>query len=187
MTVGRCSPTPPCRGQPTSTARPRRPPRATCWALGAATGVQVNVIRPGYTFGEPAVEGGAVYTDSKLPDLVRAVRCGGPVEVTKDAGTQFIWAQDLARVFRAVLASPYTRRLYTAVSANFTRWEDVAVMAMELTGTRCEISRIDDGIDPTEGRNDVGAIADDFGLSFDSGEPLRRRVAWLADQVDVGR
>lgn len=151
-------------------------------ALGQTTGVRVGVVRPGYTFGGPAVEGASIYTDTKLPGLVRSAKHGEPVDVTADDGTQFIWVGDLARVYRALLDSDKTRRLYTAVSTNFTRWEDIATMAMEHCGTTSEIRRADKGLDPTFNRNDVSALADDFGLSFDSTERLREHVAWLADQ-----
>jgi UDP-glucose 4-epimerase len=152
-------------------------------ALGQSAGVQVNVIRPGYTFGEPVVAGASIYTDTKLPGLVRAAKHGEPVEVTQDDGTQFIWAGDLTRIYRAVLQSPHTRRLYTAVSTNFTRWEDIALMAMVHCRTTSEIRRTDKGLDPSYGRNSVAAIAADFGLSFDSTDRLRKHVAWLSDRI----
>jgi UDP-glucose 4-epimerase len=153
-------------------------------ALGESTGVQVNVVRPGYTFGGPVTEGASIYTDVKLPGLVRAAKRGEPIRVAKDDGTQFIWAGDLARVYSAVLGSAHTRRLYTAVSTNFTAWADIARLAVEQCGSASVISEDEAGLDPADNRNDVSAIADDFGLRFDSTDRLREHVAWIADRAD---
>lgn len=151
-------------------------------AVGQATGVRVGVIRPGYTFGGPVTEGASIYTDTTLVDLVTQARRDEPITVTRGDGTQFIWAGDLSRVYLAALGSTHTRRLYTAVSTNFTAWEDIARMAVEHLGSSSEITAEDRGVDPTQGRNDVSAIAEDFGLSFDSSDRLREHVAWLADR-----
>jgi UDP-glucose 4-epimerase len=141
------------------------------------------VIRPGYTFGGPALEGGSIYSDEKLPNLVRAGRDGEPVTATRGEGTQFIWVGDLAQVYRAVLDSPHTRRLYTAVSRNFTSWAEIAVMAGEHAGTPARINYREPGSDQVQVRHDVSALAEDFGLGFDSTARLREHVGWLAGWI----
>ena len=152
-------------------------------ALGQSTGVRVNVVRPGYTFGNPVVAGASIYTDTKLPELARAGAAGEPVSAVRDDGTQFIWAGDLAKVYLAVLGSPHTRRLYTAVSENFTPWSDLAVLGAEHRGRESRLTLTDDGRVPGEGRLDVSALRADFGLAFDSTARLREHVGWLFDRA----
>jgi UDP-glucose 4-epimerase len=152
-------------------------------AVGATHDVAVTVIRPGYTFGEPVVPGATIYTDEKLPTLVAQAKRNETISVTKDHGTQFIWAGDLSQVYSAVLASSATRRLYTSVSADFTTWEQVARMAIEHCGSTSQVILTDPVVDRGMGLNDVSPIEDDFGLRFSSRKRLREHIAWLADAI----
>jgi UDP-glucose 4-epimerase len=129
------------------------------------------------------VEGASIYTDRKFPDIVEAAARNEPITVEQNAGTQFIWAGDLARVYSAVASTDVDRRLYTSVSANFTTWEEIARMAIDHTNSTSELIVTESSIDPSEGRNDVSAIDDDFGLRFDSTPHLRDHVAYLAERA----
>jgi len=152
-------------------------------AFAKENGIRGNVVRPGYTFGGPVVEGASIYTDRKFPDIVEAAARNEPITVEQNAGTQFIWAGDLARVYSAVASTDVDRRLYTSVSANFTTWEEIARMAIDYTNSTSELIVTESSIDPSEGRNDVSAIDDDFGLRFDSTPHLRDHVAYLAERA----
>jgi UDP-glucose 4-epimerase len=158
---------------------------AEAYLLAAAgeTTVRGNVIRPGYTFGEPAVDGGTIYTDTKLGDIVGAALRGEAVTVRQNDGTQFIWVGDLARLYVAIAHSDVSRQLYSAVSANFTTWEQIARMAIEETNSSSELIIEPTDLDPTRGRNDVSAIRDAFGMEFDSTNHLRAHVKYLAGRI----
>jgi UDP-glucose 4-epimerase len=151
-------------------------------ALGASEDIRVNIVRPGYTFGEPAVPGASIYTDTKLANLVDQARRNETIRVTKDEGTQFIWVGDLARIYLAVLSSDVTRRLYTGVSTDFTTWAEVAQMAVDHLGSASTVVADDLGVDPDMALNDVSPIEEDYGLSFVSKDRLRVHVAWLAER-----
>jgi len=152
-------------------------------AMATENGVRANVIRPGYTFGDPVVAGASIYSDRKLPDIVEGAVRGELIPVTRNAGTQFIWAGDLARVYSSVLSSTVDREFFTAVSADFMTWEEIARLAVAHTGSSSRIVVEDSDLDPAIGRNDVSAIERSFGLQFDSREHMRKHVAFLADRA----
>jgi UDP-glucose 4-epimerase len=67
-------------------------------ALAAERALRGNVIRPGYTFGNPAVAGAPIQSMPELPTIAGRAARGEPITVTRNAGLQFVWAGDLAQV-----------------------------------------------------------------------------------------
>jgi len=61
--------------------------------------MKVNIVRPGFTFGNPVVEGRRFYSDRRFADMFRNIRQGKDVRVTKNDGTQFIWAGISRRIY----------------------------------------------------------------------------------------
>lgn len=152
-------------------------------AASAETGIRGNVIRPGYTFGGPVTEGATVYTDTKLLDMARAAIAGHPITVRQNDGTQFIWVGDLAKVYLAVLLGAENRKMFTAVSSNFTTWEQCARLIVERANSSSDVIAEPTDLLPTQGRNDVSAIRDSFGLEFDSTSAMREHVDFLLDRA----
>ncbi len=161
---------------------------AEAYLLGLATGqpARMNAIRPGYTFGEPAAAGAPTQSMPELPRIAQSAARGEPIRVERNAGLQFIWAGDLARVYAAVLETELTRKAYTALSPQFRSWEQLAHWAIELTGSSSEVVVEDRGRRPRRGPDDipwdVSAIERDFGLRFDADDALRRHLAYWAQQ-----
>lgn len=147
-------------------------------AVGSAT--SVAVVRPGYTFGNPVVEGAPIQAMADLPAIARAAALGEPIEVVKNAGLQFIWAGDLARVYLAALSSTTNREYYTSLSPEFYTWEQVAKWAIEVTGSSSPIVVNDTGRPPRTPPWSVEAIERDFGLVFTAEQKLKEHLAWLA-------
>lgn len=168
--------------------RPQKPARyygatkaaneAYLMALGAERQVQVNAIRPGYTFGNPVIEGAPVQSMRELPEIARRAASGDTITVSRNAGLQFIWAGDLAAVYAAVLTGDTTRRAFTALSPAFVTWERIARWAVALSG-RGDVAVTDDGHPYAEITYDVSEIERTFGLSFDPAERLREHLAYL--------
>ena len=152
-------------------------------ALSHVYGVRCNVIRPGYTFGNPVVDGASIYSDTKFANIVKSARSNEPITVAHDDGTQFIWAGDLARLYGAVLTSTHNRELFTAVSTEFTAWEEIARIAVEYLGSKSSIVSDDKGLDRSKGRCDVTPIERAFGFRFVTRERLQEHVAYLADHA----
>jgi UDP-glucose 4-epimerase len=155
---------------------------AETYLVGMAVGrsTTVAVVRPGYTFGNPVVTGAPTQGMPDLPRIARAAKLGEPIEVVKNAGLQFIWAGDLARVYSAALTSQSNRRYYTSLSPEFYTWEQIARWAIELTGSNSEIVIEDTGRPVRRPPWSVEGIARDFALTFNAEAKLKDHLAWLA-------
>jgi UDP-glucose 4-epimerase len=148
-------------------------------AAAREAGIRGNIVRPGYTFGGPAVPGASIYTDTKLSDMAANALRGRPIDVRKNDGTQFIAVADLAQVYLSILESDVDRGVYTAVSRNFTTWESCARSIVEITGSSSDIVVEPTNLDPSQGRNDVSTIRDSFGLEFDSSAALDTHLQYV--------
>ena len=153
--------------------------------------VQLNTIRPGYTFGNPVVPGGSMENDRRFFNICLNALEGRPIEVIKHDGTQFIWAGHLAEVYVEVLASRKSNETYYGLSKNFITWEQIAKWAVEAAkpfrGGKPE-SRIvlkDLGWGDKPSLFDVGKIKKSFGLSFNSTKLVKEHVEFLAANPGV--
>jgi len=152
-------------------------------AMSHVYNVRCNVIRPGYTFGNPVVEGASIYTDQRFANIVRSAKNNEPIHLVKDDGTQFIWAGDLARIYTAILTSNYNRELFTGVSTEFVTWDEIARLAIKYIGSQSNIVLEDKGRDKAKGRNDVSLIERSFGFRFVVMDKLKEHIAYVADRV----
>ena len=155
-------------------------------AMAAAYGIRGNVIRPGYTFGTPVVEGASISHDMTFVNIIKSATQNEPIHLKKGDGTQFIWAGDLARLYVAVLTSHHTRELFTGVGTEFVTWEEVARMAIEHTGSRSRIVLDDSQVDITKSRYDVGLLEREFGFRFVAMDKLRDYIEYVARIVVLG-
>lgn len=145
----------------------------------AATGsMKVHVVRPGYIFGEPVVEGARSQPDGRFAAICRAVREGVPVRLIRHDGTQFLAVTDLVRVYAALLGHEHPFSLHQALSKEWRSWEEIARMAMEEAGREVEIEAQDLGWGAEPHLFGVTAMELDLGFSFGNVESLRRHVRW---------
>src|SRR5664280_3591442 len=143
--------------------------------------MRVNIIRPGYVFGNPAVPGGSTQGDTRFRDIVRNAAQNKPILVTKNDGTQFIWAGDLARLYVKVLESGMNRKTYFGLSTKFVSWQDIARAAVEKAGSKSRVEVEDKGW-PDDGLNwDVSDMKRDFGLEFDAWAKILEHVNYFLE------
>jgi len=150
-------------------------------AFARTTKVPVHVIRPGYIFGEPVVEGASVYSDTRFRAICSAVREGRPVRLIRNDGTQFLHASDLAILYEALLTHEAWFSTHFALAQNWCSWADLARLAMTEHGQEVPIELEDRGYGPPL-LYDLSAIERDFGLAFRSQEQLRTHVRWVLAQ-----
>jgi UDP-glucose 4-epimerase len=143
--------------------------------------VPVHVVRPGYIFGEPVVDGASIYSDKRFRDICDAVRAGRPVHLIKNDGTQFLHADNLAKVYEALLTYEAAFSTHFALARDWVSWADIAKMAMEARAREVPIEAEDRGYGPPL-LYDLSAIERDFGLAFQSREQLRAHVRWVLAQ-----
>lgn len=141
-------------------------------------GISAHVVRPGYIFGEAVVEGAHGQPDTRFRDICRAVAKGAPVKLVKHDGTQFLHAQDIARVYLALLSHKASPTVHYALSREWRSWTEVAELACEVAGKRTEIVLEDRGYGSSPFLFDVSAIQNDLGLSFGNLDRLREHVRW---------
>ena len=151
-------------------------------AFARTTKVQVHVIRPGYIFGEPVVDGASVYSDTRFRNICRAVREGRPVRLIQNDGTQLLHAGDLAKVYEALLTHDAGFSTHFALGKDWCSWADIARMAMTERGREVPIEFEDRGYGPPL-LYDLSAIERDFGLAFHGREQLRAHVRWVLTQT----
>jgi UDP-glucose 4-epimerase len=143
--------------------------------------MRVNIIRPGYTFGNPVIEGASIQSDRRFRDIVDAAMENRPITVIKNDGTQFIWAGDLAKLYVEVLHGRFNRRTYFGLSGNFTSWRAIAEQAVEMTGSRSEIQVEDRGWEENGLVWDVSDMQKDFGLEFDAWDKIVEHLEYYIE------
>lgn len=149
-------------------------------AIASKYQIQGNVVRPGYTFGNPCVEGGFIYSDLKIKNMVKAAKKNEPMSFTRNDGTQFIWAGDLASVYTAILHSSFNRQYFTGVSSEFRTWAQIADMVVACLGSKSQIILEDKGQPDMNGLPiDVSQIKEAFGFEFKADDHMRDHIRYL--------
>lgn len=151
--------------------------------FSAKVKMRCNIIRPGYTFANPAFPDGVTQSDSRFRDIVVAAKAGKPVPVTKHDGTQFIWAGDIARLYTAVLNSNCDRRVFFGLSTEFVTWEQIARKAVEMVGSKSEVVVEEKGLDSEPAVFDMGMIKREFGLEFVCRDRIEEHLKWFLDNT----
>jgi UDP-glucose 4-epimerase len=149
-------------------------------AVGAKTNLRCNVIRPGYTFGNPVTPGAPTQPDQRFADIAKSVLAGRDIRLKKGDGTQFVWAGDLARLYQAVLDSKRSREVYFGLGTPFVTWQAVAEEAVRLTGSKSKI--VVEGEPGAPCVFDLAKIREHFGLEFGSFEHITRHLEYLIAQ-----
>ena len=141
--------------------------------------MRCNVVRPGYTFGNPVIEGGFIEGDRRFRDICARAKKGEDIVLKAGDGTQFIWAGDLAQVYRAVLDADVNREIYHALSVPFVSWGEIAQGAVELCGSSSKVELTGQAGEPY--LFDLRKLKDHFGLAFDPRPHLTEHVEYLLE------
>ncbi|MDR1762268.1 MAG: NAD(P)-dependent oxidoreductase [Bacteroidales bacterium] len=149
------------------------------WGITGVTGMRVNVIRPGYTFGNPVIEGAYTQPDRRFHEIAKNIRQGKDIEIIKNDGTQFIWAGDLAKIYTALLNRTYNKHTYFGLSNCFTSWLDIVREAKQLCNSKSNIIVKDLGWSDQPIMFDVSDIQRDFGFSFSPYPHITQHIEYL--------
>lgn len=152
-------------------------------AIDAQTDMACNVLRPGYTFGNPVVEGADMQSDSRFADIVRRALAGEDIELDRDDGTQFVSAGDLARLYEAILGSSRRGETYFGLGHEFVSWEKIARRAVGMLRSPSQVVLRGSGGAPN--LFDLSKIERHFGLRFHG--VLPQIEAHLRHLVDAER
>ncbi|MCE5299765.1 MAG: NAD(P)-dependent oxidoreductase [Spirochaetia bacterium] len=138
-----------------------------------------NIIRPGYTFGNPVVQGGSMESDKRFRNICSLARDGRDITQVKHDGTQFISAADLAKLYTAVLASNKSGQTYYGLGSVFITWEYISRYAAEFTQSGSKVKLKDLGWSDKPAFYSVKRIKKEFGLKFDAREDVKEHVQYL--------
>jgi UDP-glucose 4-epimerase len=151
---------------------------------GTRTVLRRNIIRPGYTFSNPAFEGGASQSDVRFRDIARAVLKGEDITVSQNDGTQFLSSQQIAQVYLKLVESDLNREIFLALGNSFTTWAEIAQWAVEMTGGKTKVRYPAGEEKHKPGMVNVDKIKRVFGLSFDAVNDLKDHIRWNLDREE---
>lgn len=144
-----------------------------------------NIIRPGYTFGNPAFgEDGVTQPDKRFALMAQAIVNNGEIHLIKNDGTQFISAADQAKLFHRVLDSDFNEEIYLGLSTNWISWRSIAERMFTLYESIAHKKSSAKIVEQDLGWSDhpmlfsVEKIASVFGLSFDAKSEMDKHIEW---------
>lgn len=140
-------------------------------------GMRANVVRPGYTFDNPPIEGAGPENNKTIPNLVARVRAGEAIEMSPNDAVHVTSARNVAKVYRAILNSDVDREVYLAIDAAKIRLADIAQKAIDLSSTGATLELTEDRRD-VEPDFDVSKIQREFGLRLDSWPHMVERIQY---------
>ncbi len=149
---------------------------------GGRVNMRRNVIRPGYTFSNPAFPGGASQSDKRFLQIAKDILQNRDVTFSKSAGTQFLSSGQIAKLYRKLVESDLNEEILFALGNRFTTWDEIAQMALDMTPeSTSKIILTPDNWLPY--RYKVDKMEKLFGLSFDATEELREHVRWNLERA----
>jgi UDP-glucose 4-epimerase len=148
-----------------------------------ASAMRRNIVRPGYTFGNPVVPDAFPQPDTRFRNIARAIQNGSELELIQYDGTQFIHAADLARLYLAILDSEVNGEAFLGLGRTWVSWEEVARKASAIAGRPVLLKMKDLGWGAEPMRFDVQKMKRFFGLSFDAWPALADHIAWNQQSV----
>jgi UDP-glucose 4-epimerase len=114
-------------------------------ALSRASNTECNILRPVYTFGNPASQGCATQPDQRFWSIAKSALAGSPIELIKNDGTQLVWVGDLLKLYQYFLDTSLTRQILVAGSDTQYSWESIARKIIDYTDSSSEIILQDKG------------------------------------------
>lgn len=147
-------------------------------------GMQRNIIRPGYTFGNPAWPDGVTQPDARFRHIAQAVHNGSPIHLIQHDGTQFIHAAQIAQLYCKLVESDCNGETLLALGSEWVSWEEIARMALaQKPDSNAPIVLEDRGWGAEPIRFDVSTMKNLFELSFDPRPDLQEHVRWCLAQA----
>jgi UDP-glucose 4-epimerase len=138
--------------------------------------MRINIIRPGYTFGNPILKGAHSQNDTRFQNIVKKAFNDKPITLTNNDGTQFMWAGDLAKLYIEVLHSNVNRKTYYGVSRNFTSWYKIAAEAIIKCDSKSKIILEDNDWSEDPLMWDPSDMKKDFGLEFNAWKKIKEHL-----------
>lgn len=145
-----------------------------------------NIIRPGYTFSNPAFEGGASQSDVRFRDIARAIIRNEDLVFSQNEGTQFLSAEQIAQVYLKLVESDLNEEIVLALGSRHTTWVEIARMAKELyPQSTSKIILKEEQIAKQPPVYNVSKLNRLFGLRFDATDALMEHMRWNLEREEM--
>ena len=143
-----------------------------------------NVIRPGYTFGNPAYPDGCTQPDRRFIDMAIAAKNNDDIKITKNDGTQFIHASQQAELYLKLLESDLNEEIFLGLSASWIGWKEIAEKTIAyFPNSTSKIIETDLGWSDKPMLYSVEKIDRTFDLCFDSSALLDEHIKYWVNLV----
>ncbi len=152
-------------------------------SMSANSDMITTIIRPGYTFGKSVIKGSDTENDSRFRDIVKKCQSSTEIELTKNDGTQFISVTDLVKIYLKALKQTSKFEIYFGLSSEFISWEEIAKVAILLSGSSSKIVLKDTGYSNEPNLFNVTKIERNFGFKFVSQYHIREHLRYLLYRV----
>ena len=151
---------------------------------GESVRMRRNIIRPGYTFSNPAFEGGASQSDVRFKQIATAILKNEDVVYSSSNGTQFLSAGQIAELYVKLVESDLNKEVFLALGKKFVSWLDIANLTKELVvSSTSRVIDSDAGVASEPSFYNVSKMERVFGLSYAGDEELRAHVQWHVDRA----
>jgi UDP-glucose 4-epimerase len=149
------------------------------YVLGANSKMKRNIIRPGYTFGQLAFPDGVTQPDRRFFNITQAVKENRAINLTKNDGTQFIHASQLAMLYSAVLKSDLNEEVFFGLGTEWISWKSIAEQAIAMRpDTKSTIEEEDKGWGSNPLLFSLEKIEKFFGLKFNGNDFIYDHLRW---------
>ncbi|MCL2224810.1 MAG: NAD(P)-dependent oxidoreductase [Defluviitaleaceae bacterium] len=149
---------------------------------GTEVKMRRNIIRPGYTFSNPAFAGGASQSDKRFADIATAILQNKDIHLSEHDGTQFLSSEQIAQAYLKLAESDLNEEIIFAMGSVHTSWADIARMGLEYvpeSATKLILSPQD----PPTWRYETDKMQSLLGLKFDATNELREHIRWNIDRA----
>lgn len=143
-----------------------------------------NIIRPGYTFGNPAFHDGCTQPDRRFAEMALAIKNGTDIRIVKNDGTQFIHASQQAELYLKLLESDYNEEVFLGLSPTWISWKSIAEKMLALRPeSKSKIVETDLGWSDKPMLYSVEKISRCFNLSFDNRSFMDEHIKYWIEHV----
>lgn len=144
-------------------------------ATSYQTEMRCNIIRPGYTFGRPVMDGAPV-NPYVVKDIIDSAKKDEEIEIMKNIGTQVISAKDIVRIYSAILNTDVNRQIYFALGKTFIKTEDIAQKIITRMKSKSKIILTENIYGEKPRLFAPLKVERDFGLSFEGWEEVNHLI-----------
>jgi UDP-glucose 4-epimerase len=144
---------------------------------GTPVKMRRNIIRPGYTFSNPAFPGGASQSDKRFANFATAILQNEDIHLPQSEGTQFLSSAQIAEVYLKLAESDLNEEIIFAMGSVRTTWAEIAQMALDYVPESTS-KIILSPQDPPTWRYQPEKMEKLFGFKFDATKELRHHMHW---------